>query len=325
MREKVLGYLRSQSDYVSGEEISKSLGVTRASVWKIINKLKDEGYEIESSTKKGYKLIETPNVITREEVLNIITTKSLGRDIRYFKEIDSTNEEVKRIARAGEVEGVTVIADKQTAGKGRLGRSWDSPSGNSIFMSILLRPQIRPDKASQITLMAGLAMCEAICLVTGLDAKIKWPNDIVVSGKKVCGILTEMSAEMDGINYIVVGIGVNVNNTDFPGNLSYATSLKLEGQKEYQRREIIKVFLEKFEPYYMAYKEVPTLEMIIPIYKRYCITLADKVKIIDSIKEYVATPLDINVDGSLVVKTEDGEINTILSGEVSVRGIYGYV
>lgn len=325
MKEEVLRYLKAQADYVSGEEISKNLGVTRASIWKIMNKLKEEGYQIKSSTKKGYKLIETPNVITKEEVNDIITTKNLGCDIRYFDIVDSTNEEVKRLARAGAIEGLTVIADKQIAGKGRLGRVWDSPGETNIFMSILLRPRIKPDKASQVTLIAGLAMCEAIREVTKLDAKIKWPNDIVVNGKKVCGILTEMSAEMDGINYIVVGIGVNVNNTNFPGNLPYATSLKLEGDMEYPRREIIKVFLEKFEPYYMAYKEAPTLEMILPAYKRYCITLADKVKIIDSIKEYIATPLDISIDGSLIVKTEDGEEKTIFSGEVSVRGIYGYV
>ncbi len=325
VKEQVLGYLRSQTEYVSGEEISKSLGVTRASIWKIINKLKKEGYEIESSTKKGYKLIEIPNIITREEILNIIETESLGRDIYYYNEIDSTNEELKRLARSGALEGVTVIADKQTAGRGRLGRSWDSPKGTNIFMSILLRPRIRPDQASQMTLVAGLAMCEAICEVTRLDAKIKWPNDIVISGKKVCGILTEMSAEIDGINYIILGIGVNVNHTDFPGNLPYATSLKLEGRQEYQRRYIIKVFLEKFESYYMAYKQCTTLEMILPSYKRYCITLADKVKIIDSIEEYVATPLDINADGSLVIRTEDGQEKNILSGEVSVRGIYGYV
>lgn len=325
MKEEVLGYLKEQADYVSGEQISKNLGVTRASIWKIINKLKEEGYTIESSTKKGYKLIETPNIITKEEVLSVMTTQSLGRDIRYFNEIDSTNEEAKRLARLGELEGVTVIADKQTAGKGRLGRVWDSPSGTNIFMSILLRPQIKPDKASQVTLIVGLAMCEVIREVTNLEAQIKWPNDIVVNGKKVCGILTEMSAEIDAINYIVVGIGVNVNHTDFPGNLPYATSLKIEGQREYQRRDIIKAFFEKFEPYYMAYKKSPTLEMILPTYKRYCITLADKVKIIDSIKEYIATPLDVTSDGSLVIRTEDGEEKTICSGEVSVRGIYGYI
>lgn len=325
MKKQVLGYLKEQADYVSGEQISKNLGVTRASIWKIINKLKEEGYTIESSTKKGYKLIETPNIITKEELSEIMTTQSLGRDIRYFNEIDSTNEEAKRLARLSESEGVTVIADKQTAGKGRLGRTWDSPSGTNIFMSILLRPQIKPDKASQVTLIAGLAMCEAVREVTNLDAQIKWPNDIVVNGKKVSGILTEMSAEIDGVNYIVVGIGVNVNNANFPGNLPYATSLRIEGEKEYQRRDIIKVFFEKFEPYYMAYKKNPTLEMILPSYKRYCITLADKVKIIDSIKEYIATPLDVTTDGSLLIRTEEGEEKTIFSGEVSVRGIYGYI
>lgn len=325
MKEEVLKYLKEQNDYVSGEQISKKLGVTRASIWKIINKLKEEGYMIESSTKKGYKLTQIPNIITKEEVQSIIKTQCLGRNMHYFSEIDSTNEEVKKLARTGEAEGVTVVADKQTAGKGRLGRVWNSPSGNNIFMSVLLRPRIKPEKASQITLIAGLAMCEAIREVTGLEAKIKWPNDIVVNGKKVCGILTEMSAEIDCVNYVVVGIGVNVNQTEFPEELPYATSLKLQGGQEYQRGKIIGVFFDKFEPYYMAYKENTTLELMLPAYKRYCITLDDKVKIIDSVNEYIAEPLDVLADGSLVVRTEVGEEKRIFTGEVSVRGIYGYV
>lgn len=325
MKEEVLRYLKEQNEYVSGEQISKKLGVTRASIWKIINKLKEEGYMIESSTKKGYKLTQIPNIITKEEVQSVIKTQCLGRNMHYFSEIDSTNEAVKRLARSKEVEGTTVIADKQTAGKGRLGRVWDSPSGTNIFMSILLRPQIKPDKASQITLIAGLAMCETIREATGLDAKIKWPNDIVINGKKVCGILTEMSAEIDCINYVVVGIGVNVNQIEFPKELPYATSLKIEGQKEYQRGNIIGMFFDKFEPYYMAYKANATLEPVLPTYKRYCITLADKVKIIDSIEEYIATPLDVLADGSLVVRNEKGEEKRVFSGEVSVRGIYGYI
>ncbi|WP_054741657.1 biotin--[acetyl-CoA-carboxylase] ligase [Cellulosilyticum ruminicola] len=325
MKEKVLKYLKEQKEYVSGEQISKKLGVTRASIWKIINKLKEEGYMIESSTKKGYKLMEVPNIITKEEVQSIIKTQCLGKNINYFSEIDSTNEIVKKLARKGEAEGTIVIADKQTAGKGRLGRVWESPSGVNIFMSILLRPQIKPDKASQITLIVGLAMCEAIREVTGLDARIKWPNDIVVNGKKVCGILTEMSAEIDCVNYVVVGIGVNVNQMEFSENLPHATSLKIEGGKEYQRGNIISVFFDKFESYYMAYKTDITLEPILPAYKTYCITLADKVKIIDSIQEYIAEPVDVLADGSLVVKNEEGEEKRIFTGEVSVRGIYGYV
>lgn len=249
----------------------------------------------------------------------------IGREIRYFDEIDSTNEEAKRLARIGEAEGLVIVADKQTAGKGRVGRIWDSPSDGNIFMSILLRPQISPDKASQLTLIAGLAMCEVIREITNLDAQIKWPNDIVINGKKVCGILTEMSAAVEGIKYIVVGIGVNVNNTNFPGNLPHATSLRCESKMEYSRQEIIKGFFEKFESYYLDYKLNSNLKMCLPSYKRYCITLADKVKIIDSIKEYIATPLDITDDGSLVIRTETGEEKCILSGEVSVRGVYGYI
>ena len=263
--------------------------------------------------------------ISSKTLDSIIATSYMGKEICYLEEVDSTNEEAKRLARQGVKEGYMVIADKQVSGKGRLGRSWDSPSGTGIWMSLVLRPEISPDKASQITLIGGLAMCEAIRQVTHLDAKIKWPNDIVINGKKVCGILTEMNAKVNDINYIVIGVGVNVNSTNFSQELPFATSLKLESKMEYKRKDIIKVFLEKFEAYYIPYKTLPTLEYILPIYKAYCITLEEQVKIMDSTKEYIATPLDITLDGKLVIKTKNNQEQTIASGEVSVRGIYGYV
>lgn len=325
MKEQVLNFLRMKRDYVSGEEISKNLGVTRASIWKVIQKLKHEGYLIESSTKRGYYLVDVPNIVTREEVSAVINTTKIGKEIRYYEEVDSTNEVAKKLARQGEEEGVTVIADLQKGGKGRLGRVWDSPASTGIWMSTILRPQLAPYKASQITLLAGLAMCEAIEKVTGLEAKIKWPNDIVVNKKKVCGILTEMSAEMESINYIILGIGVNVNTTYFPGNLPYASSLYLEGEKEYSRKEIIKVFFEIFELDYMKYKEHGDLLPFLERYKGACITLHNKVKIISDATEYIATTKDIARDGSLIVITEDGEEKSIFTGEVSVRGLYGYI
>ena len=216
MVEKVLSLLRDKEDYISGENMSKELGVTRASIWKTIKKLKEEGYKIESSTKKGYKLIDSPNVITAPEVSEHIKTETLGKEIKYYSEIGSTNEEAKKLARDNAKEGTLVIADKQVSGKGRLGKVWDSPRGTGIWMSLILRPHIMPSEAGQLTLIAGLNMCEAIEKITGLKAEIKWPNDIIINSKKVCGILTEMSAELEQIKYVIVGIGVNVNNSHFP-------------------------------------------------------------------------------------------------------------
>jgi BirA family biotin operon repressor/biotin-[acetyl-CoA-carboxylase] ligase len=325
MKEKILEFLKSQKEYISGEEISSKLGITRAGVWKNINKLKEEGYNIESMTRKGYRLITTPNIITKSEVSSIIHTKVLGKDIRYYDQINSTNEMAKTLAREGASEGTVVIADRQLSGKGRLGKHWDSPSGTGIWMSIILKPDIMPVQASQLTLLAGLSVCEAVNKVTGLESRIKWPNDVVVNRKKVCGILTEMSAELDGINYIIVGIGINVNTKEFTEELSHATSLSLEGGKDYMRRYIIKEILEVFEEDYMVYKKGRNIKHFLQRYKDNCITLNGDVKIITHQREYTAYAKDIAKDGSLIVTDEQGQEETIFSGEVSVRGLYGYI
>ncbi|PHV71211.1 biotin--[acetyl-CoA-carboxylase] ligase [Sporanaerobium hydrogeniformans] len=325
MVNEVLTLLKNAEDYLSGEEMSKVLGVTRASIWKTINKLKEQGYTIESSTRKGYRIKEVPNIITKSEVLEELHTQLLGREIVYYEEISSTNEEAKQLAREGCQEGLVVIADQQLLGKGRLGRNWSSPAGTGIWMSLVLRPPILPLQASTLTLVAGLSLCEAIEAVTGLEARIKWPNDIVVNGKKVCGILTEMSAELEGIKYVILGIGINVNTPHFPEDLPYASSLYLEGKQQYIRKDILKEFLMRFEKDYFTYLEVPTFQNFIQRYEAKCITLNKKVKILASSQEYVAYAKAITEEGMLKVVTEQGEEKIILAGEVSVRGLYGYV
>lgn len=325
MKDKVLGFLKDQEDYRSGEEISQKLGVTRATVWKGIKKLQEQGYQIESSTKKGYKLIETPNIISPGEIKHNLKTKVLGQTIFYQDIMESTNSKAKRLASDGAEEGLLVIADQQSAGKGRLGRIWESPAGTGIWMSLVLKPNISPQYASQLTLIAGLSICEVIKEVTGLEAKIKWPNDIVVNGKKVCGILTEMSAEMEGIKHIILGIGINVNMSSFPNTLSYASSLSIEGKKEYSRKSIIKGFLEKFEVDYIVYKNQLNLKAFLERYEKSCITLNKKVKLIMGEEEIIAQAEGITEDGAIRVTLEDGTTKDIVSGEVSVRGLYGYV
>ena len=325
MKDEVLAFLKQEEAYCSGEEISQKLGVTRAAVWKAIKKLQEEGYEITSSTKKGYKLIHRPNIITSGEIKDHLKTKRLGQVIEYRNEVDSTNNLAKELAAKGASEGTLVVADKQTSGKGRLGRNWESPAGTGIWMSLILRPNVLPQYASQLTLVAGLGVCEAVKKSTGLDAKIKWPNDIVVNGKKVCGILTEMSAEMDRVNYVVVGIGINANMEDFPEELPYASSLKLEGQKECIRREIIQYFLEIFEVDYDNYKSKMNLQPVKDRYEENCITLHKKVKLINKENEWIAEAVGITNLGALVVRYEDGKEEEVMSGEVSVRGLYGYI
>ncbi len=326
MREKILGILRDGEDYVSGERMSEELGVSRSMVWKVIKGLRDKGYEIDSVTNKGYRLVGVPDLVTKEEVKSVLETKIFAREIYDYKEVDSTNIAAKAKAREGAKEGTVLIAESQTGGKGRLGKAWESPSGTGIWMSLILRPEILPQDVSGITLVAGLAICKAIRKVTSLPAYIKWPNDIVINGKKACGILTEMSAEMDRVNYVIVGIGINVNMTSFPEHLQeIATSLKIESGAKYRRKDIVSEILMFFEEYYLEYIEEKSLKEMLGEYKELCITLKKEVRIIIKGQSYQATPVDIDERGALIVENKDGNRETITSGEVSVRGIYGYI
>ncbi|HHW66192.1 MAG: biotin--[acetyl-CoA-carboxylase] ligase [Defluviitaleaceae bacterium] len=326
MKSKILQLLKDSDGYVSGEEISKVLGVSRTAVWKVISHLKEEGYVIESVTKKGYLLQETPDLLTEDEILYHLKTKWLGRKIVHYHQIDSTNKEAKKLAASGEKEGTIVISEEQLAGRGRLGRTWISPAGTGIWMSVILRPSIAPTDASKITLLAGLAVCEGIKEATGLPVQIKWPNDLVLHNKKICGILTEMSAEMEKINYIILGIGINVNTDSFPEDLkNTATSLKIEGEKEYDRKEIVKAILMYLEQYYELYMKNQDMEDLLEKYKNHCLTLGKEVKIIHRNEEFIGKAVDLSKEGELMVEKQDGQVITVFSGEVSVRGLYGYI
>lgn len=318
MREKILNILQSADDYISGERISKTLNVSRAAVWKHIKSLRDEGYEIKSVTNKGYRLASSPDILTEYSVRDGLETKFIGQNIFVYSETDSTNNRAKD--NASSPDGSLFIADIQTGGKGRLGRGWVAPSGVGIWMSLLLKPELSPSDVPQITLVAGLAVCRAI----GFGAKIKWPNDIVIGSKKVCGILTEMSAEINRVNYVVCGIGVNVNIPSFDGELSEkATSLLIETGQRHNRAEITRRILTEFEILYTDFLK-NGLKNILPDYKSFCATLNREVQVIYKHETVSAAAVDIDADGSLVIE-KDGERITVNSGEVSVRGIYGYI
>ena len=215
MKAEILKMLRETDSYVSGQELCNKFGVSRTAVWKAINQLKENGYEIEAVQNKGYHLLSAPDVMDVTELESIHSTEWAGCELYYYDSIDSTNTKAKELAEDGHPSGTLVVADQQTAGKGRRGRSWESPTGTGIFMTLMLKPEINPNNASMLTLVAAMATTRAIRRVTGVPAMIKWPNDIVMNGKKVCGILTEMSAQFDYINHIVIGIGINVHNEDF--------------------------------------------------------------------------------------------------------------
>ncbi len=324
MVNEVLRLLKSTEGYLSGEEMSKELGVTRASIWKAINKLKEQGYAIESSTRKGYRIKKIPDILTQSEILEELNTQIIGRTIINYEELGSTNDEAKHLARKGAAEGTLIISEKQNSGKGRLGKTWSAPAGTGIWMSLVLRPPILPIQASTLTLIAGLSVCEAVERETGLESKIKWPNDVVINGKKICGILTEMSAELEQVKYIVLGIGINVNTESLPEDLTHATSLYLEGKKKYLRKNILKQVLEQFERDYDIYLKSPSLKCFLERYEKKCITLNKQVKVLTPTENYTAYAKAITEDGSLKVVTEEGEEKVVFAGEVSVRGIYGY-
>ena len=255
MKEKILELLKAQQDYVSGQDICNQLGVSRTAVWKNINALKEEGYQIDSVNNRGYKLLSEPDVVDEMRIREYLHTKWLGGTILYGKEMDSTNTQAKRLGEHDAANGTVVIAERQTAGKGRRGKTWISPAGNCYF-SILLRPDVVVDRASIITLVSAMALAKAIKQVTSLDTMIKWPNDVIANGKKLCGILTESSTDLEYINYVVVGIGVNANQADFPEEIKdMASSICLETGQKVNRAELLGTFLNVFEEYYELFLE----------------------------------------------------------------------
>lgn len=260
-----------------------------------------------------------------------LSEESVIKKIITLQEVDSTNNEAKRGAGRNETDGTLYIAETQTGGKGRRGRQWSSPAGSGIFMSLLLRPEILPENASMLTIAAAMAVSLAIegvlkgksCMQ---ECRIKWPNDIVVNKKKVCGILTEMSTDADKINYVVIGIGINVNTKEFEEELkSTATSLYLEAGTFIEREDIIEAFAKEFTKCYETFLDTQDLSGLMPEYNNRLVNAGKQVKIIDANQSYTGTAVGINNRGELLVIKEDGSRTLVSAGEVSVRGLYGYV
>lgn len=335
MKEEILNKLKeSFPDFVSGEGLSEAFGVSRTAIWKCINELKKEGYEIESSSRKGYRIGPISDIINEYEIKYNLNTKVIGRDIHYFDTLDSTNSCAKRLAYEGCPEGTVVIADCQTQGRGRLGRTWESGRQKGIWMSIVLRPDIAPEEIQIITLAASVAVADSIEKVTGIRTGIKWPNDVILDGRKVCGILTEMNSEIEQVNFIVIGIGINVNQTEdaFSGELSdKATSLKIyskaagiNGSKCFKRAEIAREVLTELERVYERVKN-GSIESVVNRWKELSITLGRKVRAVARNTEFIGTAVDLTEDGKLIILCSDGTRREVSSGEISVRGVMGYV
>lgn len=326
MKEEILRLLRGADGYISGQELCNRFGVSRTAVWKAINQLKEAGYEIEAQQNKGYRLMAAPDLMTEAEIKSLLHTDWVAKEVLYFDTIDSTNTKAQELAEKGYPSGTLVVADKQESGKGRRGRSWVSPSGTGIFMTLMIKPDINPNNASMLTLVAALAVAKAITSVTGEEAMIKWPNDIVVNGKKVCGILTEMNAQFDYINHIVVGIGINVHNESFPEEISQmASSLMIEADgKRFHRAQIIAETMSYFEQYYDTFLKTQDLSALVREYDKLLVNRNKSVRVLDPKEPFDGKAMGITPKGELIVDTWESR-KLVSSGEVSVRGIYGYV
>ncbi len=327
MKERILELLQGRG-FVSGQKISEQLGVSRTAVWKYINALRKEGYELESVTRKGYRLLKSPDVLTRERLAGLLKPDLLTGDLCCYDSIDSTNEEAKRKSREGAPDDSLYVADVQTRGKGRRGRSWKSPGGSDIFFSLLLKPDIPMESASMVTLVAAYAAVLTAQKYAREACHIKWPNDIVLHGKKICGILTEMSTEMNQIDAVIVGVGVNLNRTDFePEIQDMAGSILSESGRSVNRGEFLRDFIKEFNRVYQEFLDRGDLSFLRPAYNSRLINVNRQVRIIrpPSLGDMTGTALGINDRGELLVRDAEGGLHEIRSGEVSVRGLYGYV
>lgn len=321
MRSKILNLLRNTAEeYISGEDIARKLQVSRTAVWKHIHELKQAGYAIESHSRKGYALIDTPDLLLPNEIKNKLSSKILGNEINYYDEVDSTNNKAKSLAAQGASDGAIVVSETQSGGRGRLARGWVTPYAKGIWLSVILKPDFLPQEAPKCTLMAAVAVVKAIEHVAKIKTGIKWPNDILYEGKKLVGILTEMNAEMDKINYVVIGMGINVNLdvADFTDELqSIATSLSLIKGEKISRVELLCEVLRQLEDVYQSVREQGFSDTLAQ-WRKYSITLGQHVNVIGQNKTFDGIAVDIDKDGALMVKT-NGEIRTVLAGDVSIR------
>ncbi|MCF8068216.1 MAG: biotin--[acetyl-CoA-carboxylase] ligase [Desulfobacterales bacterium] len=309
------------NQWISGEEISRKLSISRAAVSKQIGQLRKKGYEIESLPRKGYMLTKVSDLILADEILDGLDTDVFGKkEIICLDKTDSTNTRAKDLAANGAGEGTIVLAEEQGAGRGRKGRKWFSPPGDSIYASLILRPAISPGEAPVITLLTAVVAAETLLSMTDLNPRIKWPNDILINGKKISGILTEISTDMDAVDFVVVGIGLNVNTplSSFPDEIKdIATSILAETGEHLSRTDIIREFLKQYEHFYSIF----TKEGFGPIIKRWK-ELADiigKRISVDMIsKKHIGTVIDVDNTGVLIMEDDEGRDQRIISGDVTI-------
>lgn len=322
MQKKILDILLNADDFISGQEISEKLGVSRQAVWKSINALKEKGYEIQSVTNRGYRIVSSPNYLNESSLKSLLHNKIIGKNLIVLDSVNSTNDYLKKFGNEGCENGTVVAAREQTRGKGRLGRTWQSKKDDGIAFSVLLRPNVAPSEVSAITPLAGLAVCKAIREYTKLDCVIKWPNDIIIGRKKLVGILTEMSAEFDAVEYVITGIGINVDHTSFPEEIAFkATSLLLETGRHIDKNEFLACVLEHLENEFVK-NNLELTPTALSEYTDLCATVGRSVTFQRGTRRISGMAVGVSEHGELKVMMSDGTISLVNSGEVTVQGIY---
>ncbi|MDP8263469.1 MAG: biotin--[acetyl-CoA-carboxylase] ligase [Candidatus Ancaeobacter aquaticus] len=312
---------KRKSEYVSGEELAQKLNVSRTAIWNHITHLRQCGYVIDAVSNTGYRLVNIPDKMLPDEIMRLLCTKIIGRNVVSFEETASTSSVALRMAEDGEPEGTIVIAESQNKGRGRHGRCWSSPKGKGLWFSLILRPDISPQDISQITCAGAIACARAITDISGCETEIKWPNDIIVGGKKISGILTEINSDLEGIRYVVLGVGINVNvdKTDFPKEIrNIATSMKIELSKNVSRLSVLGSFLQWFEEYYLELQS-GKFDRIRTDWISLSNTIGKYVTVETQGKKIEGYATGVDPKGNLVVRLPNGLNEYVMSGDVTVQ------
>ncbi|CAM3972510.1 biotin--[acetyl-CoA-carboxylase] ligase [Paenibacillus alkaliterrae] len=305
-------------EYVSGESISQELGVSRTAIWKHIRKLEAAGYLFEASRRLGYRLISAPDSYSLEELQNSLTSTVFGKSLNLFDSVESTQNLARAAAEEGAVEGTIFLAEQQLSGRGRMGRGWISPRGRGIWMSMVLRPSVPVHFAPQLTLLTAVALCRSLMRVTSLPIGIKWPNDLLIGGKKISGILLESAAEDERLRYVIAGIGISVNleAADYPEELlEKATSLRIAAGQKWDRNELIADFLKEWEQLYFLYQE-QGFSLIITLWEALSVSLGKPARLITPQGDIVGIPVGLDESGAIRVELANGLTKAVFSAEM---------
>jgi len=319
MQQKIISHLKEKDGFISGEEISRQLCISRAGIWKHIRELRRQGYDIAALPHEGYRLVSVPDKLFPHEITYQLQTNIIGQKVIYKEEVTSTMDEAFALGAGGCPDGTVICAENQTKGRGRLGRNWVSPKGKGVYFSVVLRPRLELSEASKMTLLVAVAVCEALRGIADIDVKIKWPNDLMIGDKKIAGILTELNAEIDRVLFMVVGFGVNVNSalTQLPPQ---SASLKSETGQQFSRVLVMQRILQSLDQWYERMRQ-NGFDSVLERWKDLSLTLGQKVRLSDPNGVIDGTAVDLSPEGGLIIEQDNGSRIKRMSGDVSLRAM----